>query len=89
VPVVTTEVGFGREIVGADGDRGWIVPSGDEEALAAVLGRLADGEGDWPAIRRRARTYAETFTIESWTEQLAEACARRWGRPLVAGKLQL
>jgi glycosyltransferase involved in cell wall biosynthesis len=88
VPVVTTEVGFGREIVGADGERGWIVPPGDDQALAAVLARLADGEGDWPAIRRRARAYAERFTIETWTEYLAEACARRWGRPLVAGKLQ-
>jgi glycosyltransferase involved in cell wall biosynthesis len=85
VPVVTTEVGFGREIVGADGERGWIIPAGDDQALTGVLGRLADGEGDWPEIRRRARTYAEHFTIETWTEQHAEACARRWGRvPLTA-----
>jgi glycosyltransferase involved in cell wall biosynthesis len=89
VPVVTTDVGFGREIVGPDGDRGWIVPAGDDEALATILAGLADDGGDWPAIRRRARRYAETFTIETWTERLAETCARRWGRSPVAGKLRL
>lgn len=88
VPVVTTAVGFGRELVGLDGDRGWIVPAGDEAALAALLGRLAEQDGDWPAIRLRARRYAERFTIEAWTARLAEACVQRWGRPGVAGKLQ-
>jgi glycosyltransferase involved in cell wall biosynthesis len=88
VPVVTTPVGFGREIVGDDGDRGWIVPSGSPDGLADVLEQLARGEaGDWPAIRRRCRAYAEALTIERWTERLAEACAARWGATLVAGRL--
>jgi glycosyltransferase involved in cell wall biosynthesis len=83
VPVVTTPVGFGRELVGADGERGWIVPCGDEAALADVLGLLAQGAGDWPAIRRRSRAFAEGFTIEAWTERVAEACVRRWGGSLM------
>ena len=39
VPVITTAVGFGREIIGEDGERGWIVTSSDAQALAAVLKR--------------------------------------------------
>jgi glycosyltransferase involved in cell wall biosynthesis len=84
VPVVTTPVGFGRELVGADGERGWIVPAGDEPALASQLEMLAHGPGDWSAIRRRSRAFAEGFTIEGWTERLAETCARRWGGPLMS-----
>jgi glycosyltransferase involved in cell wall biosynthesis len=79
VPVVTTEVGFGREIVGADGERGWVVPSGDAGALADGLRRALGEPRDWPALRARCRHYTEAFTIEAWTDAIAAICATQWG----------
>jgi len=82
VPVVTTEVGFGREIVGDDGERGWIVPSGDAVALAHALDHVCAAPLDWPALRRRCRHFTEEFTIESWAAQIDRICAAQWGVPL-------
>jgi colanic acid/amylovoran biosynthesis glycosyltransferase len=82
VPVVTTEVGFGREIVGDDGERGWIVPSGDADALARALAHVCTAPLDWPALRRRCRRFTEEFTVESWAERIERICAAQWGEPL-------
>jgi glycosyltransferase involved in cell wall biosynthesis len=87
VPVMTTEVGFGREIVGAAGERGWVVPSGDTTALAAALRRVVTEPVDWPALRRHCRAYVEGQTLESWAEQIGQICARQWNMSLVNGKL--
>jgi glycosyltransferase involved in cell wall biosynthesis len=84
VPVVTTEVGFGREIVGADGERGWVVPSGDASALAATLRQVLQAPNDWPAMRRRCRHFTEAFTVEAWAAQIGRICAAQWGEPLRA-----
>lgn len=86
VPVVTTEVGFGREIVGADGERGWVVPSGNAPALAAMLARLLQTPNDWPALRRRCRRFTEQYTVESWAAQIGRICAAQWGEPLRAAR---
>ena len=51
VPVITTDVGFGREIVGSDGERGWILPNHDAQDLAAVIKRAVKMTGDWPSLR--------------------------------------
>lgn len=88
VPVVTTEVGFGREIVGADGERGWIVPSGDAAALATTLRAVLAEPRDWPALRRRCRRYTEEFTVEAWTEAIGRICAEQWRLSFDAGKLR-
>jgi len=88
VPTVTTPVGFGAELVGQDGERGWLVPSGDARAIAHVVGRLALDGTDWPAVRRRCRRFAELFTIERWRAQIAEACAAQWGVRLEDGRLR-
>ena len=40
VPVLTTDVGFGRTLVG-DGERGWIVPIGDPGAIAGAVSRIS------------------------------------------------
>ncbi|HEU4628914.1 MAG TPA: glycosyltransferase [Gemmatimonadaceae bacterium] len=87
VPVVTTEVGFGREIVGADGERGWIVPSGRADALAATLRRALAEPRDWPALRQRCRRYTEALTIEAWTDAIAAICAGQWGLAREEGRL--
>jgi len=88
VPVITTGVGFGREIVGYDGERGWIVPPGDVPALAAALRRVVTAPIDWPNLRRRCRQYVEGLTLEAWADRIAELCARQWNLSIVKGKLQ-
>jgi glycosyltransferase involved in cell wall biosynthesis len=82
VPVVTTEVGFGREIVGDDGERGWVVPSGDAAALAGAIAQACDAPLDWPALRRRCRRFTEKYTVEAWAAQIERICTAQWGRPL-------
>jgi glycosyltransferase involved in cell wall biosynthesis len=89
VPVMTTDVGFGRDIVGADGERGWLVPSGRASRLASALRRVNEHRPDWPALRRRCRAFAETLTVDAWTATIGQACAERWKVPFIEGKLQL
>ena len=86
-PVLTTEVGFGRELVGEDGDRGWIVPSGDPSRLAEAIARIAAEARDWPQLRRRCRTFAEAFTLEGWSGRIGELCATQWQVQLANGRL--
>jgi glycosyltransferase involved in cell wall biosynthesis len=85
VPVLTTDVGFGRELVGADGERGWVIPPYDAPALAAALRRLLAEAIDWPPLRRRCRRYVERQTIEEWAREIERLCAGQWGVPLAAG----
>jgi glycosyltransferase involved in cell wall biosynthesis len=87
VPVLTTEVGFGRAIVGEDGERGWIVPIGDPAAISSAVSRLRSEVSDWPALRGRCRVYASRFTLEGWAEQIAEICAEQWEISIRDGKL--
>jgi glycosyltransferase involved in cell wall biosynthesis len=85
-PVVTTEVGFGRDLVGSDGERGWLVPSGDAARLADVLARLILEPRDWPSLRRRCRRFAEGLTLEAWARQIGQLCALQWDLRLAGGK---
>jgi len=79
VPIITTETGFGREVVGADGERGWLVPAGDTIALVALLRRVLREPIDWVALRRRCKVYAEARTIETWANQIRQVCTEQWG----------
>jgi glycosyltransferase involved in cell wall biosynthesis len=88
LPVVTTPVGFGREIAGPDGERGWIVPAADAAALADALHRIATEPRDWPALRRRCRAYVESQTLETWVERIGAICSAQWNLQLVDGKLR-
>jgi len=88
VPTVTTPVGFGAELVGRPGERGWLVPPADAQAIATVIEQLAIEGTEWPAVRRRCRDFAERFTIERWQAQIAEACAAQWGVRLEDGRLR-
>jgi glycosyltransferase involved in cell wall biosynthesis len=87
LPVITTGVGFGRELVGSDGCRGWIVPVGDSRALADTLATAINGQQDWAGLRKRSREFAETYTVEAWAQHIAEICERQWHLPLDGGKL--
>lgn len=78
VPVITTAVGFGREIVGADGERGWLVVPGDVGALAVTLRSVLTRPIDWRALRERCRAYVKERTLEAWAREIGEQCARQW-----------
>jgi glycosyltransferase involved in cell wall biosynthesis len=86
-PVLTTEAGFGRELVGSDGERGWLVTSGDAAELTEALANLVLEPRDWPAMRRRCRRFAEGLTLEAWAQQIGQLCARQWDLRLIEGKL--
>jgi glycosyltransferase involved in cell wall biosynthesis len=87
LPVLASEVGAARSVIGGEGERGWLVPPGDVEALAAALREVVDGPVDWPALRRRCREYVEGQTLEAWARTIGEICSRQWGLTLVNGKL--
>lgn len=87
VPVITSEAGFGRQIVGLDGERGWIVPTANAKALARTIEQVLDRGSDWPALRQRCREYIRARTLENWTQQIGEICARQWNMSLTNGKL--
>jgi glycosyltransferase involved in cell wall biosynthesis len=88
VPVLSSAVGSAHTIVGADGQRGWIVPPGNARALADSLRRIATEPIDWPALRGRCRAYAEALTLEAWAAQIGGVCAEQWQWALVNGKLR-
>jgi glycosyltransferase involved in cell wall biosynthesis len=79
VPVLSSRVGAAAHVIGGDGIRGWLVPPGDGEALAAQLHRAASYAGDWNALRRRCRVYAESRTAEAWAATIWGVCAEQWG----------
>ena len=88
LPVLASEVGAAAAVIGREGERGWLVPAGDAAALAAALGRILSAPVDWPALRRRCRTYAESRTLEAWTERIGLLCAAKWNATLEKGKLR-
>jgi glycosyltransferase involved in cell wall biosynthesis len=88
LPVLATDVGAAREVIGNRGERGWLVPSGDVESLSVALRQALTEARDWCLLRRSCRTYAEGHTLENWRLQIAEACADQWQMSIVAGKLQ-
>jgi glycosyltransferase involved in cell wall biosynthesis len=100
LPVVASEVGAARAVIGAAGERGLLVPSGDPEALARALARLLappppqsplSSSGtplDWPALRRRCYDYVQSRTLDAWADRAGRLCAAQWHLSLVSGKLR-
>ncbi len=88
LPVLCSDVGAARSVMGFDGERGWVVPPGDVEALADKLMNVISSKLDWPAMRRRCRAFVENKTLENWAGTIGSCCAKQWGLRLVAGKLQ-
>ena len=87
LPVVASEVGAARAVIGGAGARGWLVPPGDPAALADTLLRVLAAPVDWAALRRRCRTYVEGRTLEAWAGRIGEICASQWGWSLSEGRL--
>ncbi len=88
VPIITTHAGFGREIAGVDGERGWLVPPGSATALVDCIREVLANPLDWPALRKRCRTFAEKHTLEIWSRHIGEICARQWHLKLTEGRLR-
>jgi glycosyltransferase involved in cell wall biosynthesis len=78
LPVLTSTVGAAADVVGGDGTRGWLVPPGDDQALAAKLRHVLGTNQDWAAIRRRCRSYALERTLEAWASRIGELCSNQW-----------
>jgi glycosyltransferase involved in cell wall biosynthesis len=87
LPVICSDVGAARSVIGENGDRGWLVRPGDEEGLAARLSAVLSDSIDWPSLRRRCREFAEARTLERWREDVGAACAQRWQWIVRDGKL--
>jgi hypothetical protein len=87
LPVVSSDVGAARAVMGTNGERGWLVPPGDADRLADAIAHVTTAPIDWPALRARCRTYAHERTIDRWAGRIAELCAQRWGCRVLNGRL--
>jgi glycosyltransferase involved in cell wall biosynthesis len=87
LPVLTTEVGAARAVIGPSEERGWLVPPGDSAALASALRKVIGGPVNWPELRRRCYVYAMERTLEEWGKRIGDLCAAQWGLTTVEGKL--
>lgn len=88
VPVIASDVGSARAVVGHDGERGWVVAPGDVSALTRVLREVLNRPSGWSAIRSRCRHYAEQRTLESWAQRIGSLGAEQWGVACENGRLR-
>src|SRR5581483_9900103 len=87
-PVVVTDVGGAREAV-MDGKSGYIVPAGDDEAMAArIIALLSDdeqaramGECGRRMVEQKFSCAAQLSATEALYDRLLAANARRVARP--------
>ena len=82
LPVLTTEVGAARAVVGADNSRGWLVPPGDATAFASALREVLVGPVAWRPLRQHCREFAAARTLEKWAAAIGQTCASQWGTAL-------
>ena len=83
VPVLSSDVGAARAVIGSEGERGWLVSAGDVPGLAATLQAVSVNCIDWPALRARCRAYVRDRTLEAWAQEIGERCAEQWGVRIV------
>jgi glycosyltransferase involved in cell wall biosynthesis len=88
LPVIASNVGAARSVMGADGERGWLVSPGDVPALAARLREVLSSPRDWMGLRQRCRAYVEDRTLEAWAAEIGRICATQWNMALIEGKLR-
>jgi glycosyltransferase involved in cell wall biosynthesis len=83
LPVLCTDAGAAREVMGGDGVRGWIVPPDDARLLALALRRVCESGIAWAPLRRRCREYAEQHTLETWARRIGNICSAQWKDSIV------
>jgi glycosyltransferase involved in cell wall biosynthesis len=88
LPVLASNVGAAGAVIGRSGERGWIVPPGDAEALSIALERVTSEERDWPALRAACRAFVEGRTLEAWAREIGRFCVEQMGLKLEHGKLR-
>jgi glycosyltransferase involved in cell wall biosynthesis len=88
VPVLSSNVGAASSVIGNQGERGWLVPPGDSQALADALQILLTSPQDWPGLRRRCRGYAQARSLENWAARIGMTCSQRWGMAFEGGRVR-
>jgi glycosyltransferase involved in cell wall biosynthesis len=88
LPVMASDVGAAADVIGRNGERGWILPPGDSQRLAEQLQRVLNDPIDWPQIRRRCHDYVASRTLERWAQRIAQICADHWDVTCIDGKLR-
>jgi glycosyltransferase involved in cell wall biosynthesis len=87
LPVIVGNVGAAAAAVGENNKRGWMVKTGDPVVLADCIQKILTSKINWPVIRQQCRQYAESKTLEDWSNQIGQICADQWQMQLVEGKL--
>ncbi len=87
LPVIASDVGAAADVIGRNGERGWILLPRDSELLAATINRILNEPIDWPCLRHACRDYVASRTLENWARSIGEICARQWNVTLADGKL--
>jgi glycosyltransferase involved in cell wall biosynthesis len=87
VPVLATDVGAARSVIGTEGERGWIIPPGDVKALSQQLKQILRSPINWRDLRANCRNFVQAQTLESWAQTIGQNCARQWNLQFVEGKL--
>ncbi len=88
LPVIASDVGMARKIIGRDGERGWLVRPGDVSNLKFKLREVLSSPLPWSQVRKRCRQFVEGFTLEAWGDQIARLCTEQWGWAYSNGRLQ-
>jgi glycosyltransferase involved in cell wall biosynthesis len=88
VPVLTTDAGPARAIIGADGERGWVCKTGDPDNLAGYLKQIIAQPPDWTSLKARCRDFAQSLTLEAWADHIGSLCANQWGMEYREGRLR-
>lgn len=88
LPVIASKVGMAEQVIGRNGERGWLVQPGDPDALKAMLKEVLSAPLSWPELRRRCCQFIRGFTLEAWAEHIARLCVDQWGCSYVGGKLR-
>jgi glycosyltransferase involved in cell wall biosynthesis len=76
LPVITTEACGAAEWI--DEGSGWVVPRGDEDALADALERAASGRRALRDMGRHARRAAQHFSGDTITAAFQRSVSRAW-----------
>ncbi len=74
LPLIVTANAGGEDLIEA-GQTGWLVPTGDPEALAEKLTWFTDHRRELPAMREAARTKAAAYTWERYAQKILQTVA--------------